>query len=173
MPKPLSLTKASYKPIAAKLFYRLKAASDVFTQAVNNEGIIKATRVEAKGGEIYLLGFGGDVENTGTLTASSETTSVSAGKIEITGRNIKTTGTITAESLDADGGVVTLEAEEIAQIAEAGVISTKSEAAAGGTIHLFGDKVGMFDQSTLEASGAAGGGEILVVAIIKAVVLID
>src|SRR3989338_7859860 len=147
---------------SGKVILSAKAASDVFTQAVNNEGIVKATRIEEKGGEIYLMGFGGDVENNGTLTASSETKSVSAGKIEITGKNIKTTGTITAESIDADGGVVTIEAEEIAQVAETGSISTKSEEATGGAIHLFGDKVGMFDQFVLEASGATGGGEILV-----------
>jgi filamentous hemagglutinin family protein len=43
------------------------AAQDVFTNVVNNEGIIKAGRIENKGGVIRLVGIGGTTRNSGTI----------------------------------------------------------------------------------------------------------
>ena len=47
------------------------AAQDVFSKVVNNDGIVKAGRIENEGGVIRLVGIGGPVSNNGTLDASS------------------------------------------------------------------------------------------------------
>ena len=50
-----------------------KAAQDVFSQVVNNSGVISAGRIEKQDGEIKLIagGAGSSVLNTGTLDTSS------------------------------------------------------------------------------------------------------
>jgi len=86
-----------------------KAAADVFTNVVNNEGIIKAGRIENHGGVVRLVaeGAGSTTINTGTIDASSN-----------------------------DGS--------------------------GGTVHVLGDRVGLFGNSSIDVSGTTGGGEVLV-----------
>ncbi|HEX7030905.1 MAG TPA: filamentous hemagglutinin N-terminal domain-containing protein, partial [Gammaproteobacteria bacterium] len=49
-----------------------KVASDLVATAVNNEGLVRAHSIEELGGEIYLVGHGGDVANSGTLDADGE-----------------------------------------------------------------------------------------------------
>jgi len=49
-----------------------KVANDLVATAVNNEGLVRAHSVEERGGEIYLVGHGGDVINSGTLDADGE-----------------------------------------------------------------------------------------------------
>ncbi len=86
-----------------------RAAQDVFTNVVNNEGIVRAGRIENSGGVIRLVAGGnkGTVINTGTLDASSEN------------------GT-------------------------------------GGAVHVLGDRVGLFEGSSINVSGSDGGGTVLV-----------
>ncbi|MDI6795386.1 MAG: filamentous hemagglutinin N-terminal domain-containing protein, partial [Desulfatibacillaceae bacterium] len=85
----------------AKVVMTAKAARDIFSSVVNNEGMIEATRVEVgAGGEIQLLGGSqGDVVNFGTLKATGDNASV-----QVAGERIGNAGLI-----QADGGSVKLD----------------------------------------------------------------
>jgi filamentous hemagglutinin family protein len=77
-----------------------RAAQDVYTQAINNEGLIQARRIENEGGVIRLSGGAGTTINTGTLDASGDAAS-DGGSIHVTGNYVGLAGDAT---LTADGG---------------------------------------------------------------------
>jgi len=112
------------------------AAKDIFTNVVNNSGMIGAAKIENKGGVIKLVASGSSnsLINTGTLDASS----------------------------DSDGGTIEIYATDTAIISEDSLITAASSSANGGLIQITGDKVGLFDTATIDASGSTGGGEILI-----------
>ncbi|HLU62127.1 MAG TPA: filamentous hemagglutinin N-terminal domain-containing protein, partial [Gammaproteobacteria bacterium] len=47
-----------------------EVANDVFAQVVNNQGVIAAGDVVTENGRVFLVGVGGDVVNSGEITAS-------------------------------------------------------------------------------------------------------
>ncbi|MDX1443591.1 MAG: filamentous hemagglutinin N-terminal domain-containing protein, partial [Gammaproteobacteria bacterium] len=49
-----------------------RVANEVTSTVVNNEGTVRARAIENRGGDIWLVGHGGNVENSGTLDASGE-----------------------------------------------------------------------------------------------------
>ena len=241
-----------------------RAARDVFTQVVNNSGVIGAGRVESNGGVIRLVaeGPGNSLLNTGTLNAASEkgaggTVKLKAegkvavsgkaritaasrtgngGRIDIRGADVAVSDSalITAASgvgqgqagdalLNVDssfrwnddgggnaggggaindsegadskglaankkprhsseswnpgktthsgpgrndlsglaGGTIHIKAKNKAVVSGSAQITAVSEAGKGGHIQITGDKVGLMGLARLDASGAAGGGEIL------------
>ena len=85
------------------------AARDVFTNVVNNEGVIRAGRIDNTGGVVRLVGLGGNT--------------IHSGSIDVSGQDAVSTG---------------------------------------GTVHVLGDNVGLFDDASIDASGATGGGTVLV-----------
>ena len=101
------------------------AAKDVFSKVVNNEGIIKAGRVENKGGQIRLvaMGAGSSVINTGTLNVS---------------------GT------NGDGGTIQLQSDDTTIVSGNSVIDASSSDAKGGTVQVLGNKVGLFDNASVD-----------------------
>ena len=54
-----------------KIVIEASVAQDIFTQAVNNTGIIRATKIENVGGVIRLSGSGGDTRNNGEISAAN------------------------------------------------------------------------------------------------------
>ncbi|MGM0477458.1 MAG: filamentous hemagglutinin N-terminal domain-containing protein, partial [Pseudomonadota bacterium] len=119
---------------------RGRVARDLFDHVVNNEGVVRAGRIENEGGTIRLTGSGGaedSVVNTGRLDAS-------------------------AADADSDGGRIELESDGTTLVAGDGALDVSSEGGEGGTIHVLGENVGLFDSADLDASGATGGGTILV-----------
>nr|VFK56834.1 MAG: filamentous hemagglutinin family N-terminal domain-containing protein [Candidatus Kentron sp. TUN] len=76
-----------------------RAAQDVFTNVVNNRGIIQAQGIENVGGAIRLVGdANGATINSGTLDASGD--EGNGGRIEVLGDEIKLTA---GAKLDASG----------------------------------------------------------------------
>ncbi|MCD9458349.1 beta strand repeat-containing protein, partial [Marinibactrum halimedae] len=110
-----------------------RVSANLFSQAVNNTGIVRATGIDTSGGAITLGGFGGDVITTGTLDASSEGV-LAGGDITIEG-----------DTAIVDGDVL-----------------VDSVAGQGGTVNVLGDNVGVFNQGNIDASGDTGGGEVLI-----------
>jgi hypothetical protein len=60
-------------------------ARDVFTNVVNNDGIIHAQRIDNTGGVIRLVGEGGETVNTGILDASGVGNS-GGGEVQLLGQ---------------------------------------------------------------------------------------
>ncbi|MCW8830719.1 MAG: filamentous hemagglutinin N-terminal domain-containing protein, partial [Gammaproteobacteria bacterium] len=135
-----------------------QVARDVFTNVVNNTGIIKATRVINEGGVIMLAGPSGDISNSGTLDVSG----AEAGEIVVTAENIAHSGLIDASATEGDGGSVTLQSSNDTFLQGQSLISASADNGVGGTVHVLGNRVGLFDQSSIDASGLTGGGEILI-----------
>ncbi|MCP4043325.1 MAG: hypothetical protein GY731_15445, partial [Gammaproteobacteria bacterium] len=140
-----------------------KVARDVFGQVVNNSGIIKAGKVEKKGGKVFLSGIGGPVVNSGEIDVSATTAGEDGGEVSITGESIDQYGTITADAASGDGGSIELISADTTILGGGSVTSARSESdGKGGIVHALGDKVGLFDNAVVEVSGDQGGGEILV-----------
>ncbi|MCP3866735.1 MAG: filamentous hemagglutinin N-terminal domain-containing protein, partial [Gammaproteobacteria bacterium] len=134
-------------------------ARDIFSQVVNNEGVIRAGRIDNSGGVIRLTGTGGPVANSGLLDASG----TEGGSVSIRGDSIEHSGSISVDAGDGSGGRVELIASDTSIVSGNGTISASSASGgAGGSIHVLGDKVGLFEQASLDASGASGGGEVLI-----------
>lgn len=86
-----------------------RAARNVYANVVNNDGLIQANSISNKGGVIRLEGIGGNIINTGDLSATGY-----------------------------------------------------DERQTGGEVSLMGDRVGVFGNATIDASGSNGGGKIFI-----------
>ena len=60
-----------------------RAAQDVFSEVVNNGGLIRAGRVDDSGGVVRLLGSGGAVVTTGDIDATGVAASDAGGRVEL------------------------------------------------------------------------------------------
>ena len=76
---------------------------------------------------------------------------------------LRHSGEIRAVSASVDAsGRVTLAAQKDAIVAGNSLISVDNSTGRGGRVEITGERVGLFDNATVSARGAAGGGEILV-----------
>ncbi len=82
------------------------ATRNVYNNLVNNSGLVSATRIDASGGDIRLVGSGpGGVVNTGTLDVSGNAAGVTGGTVAVTGSTVHVDGTIDASG-PAGGGEI-------------------------------------------------------------------
>ena len=81
------------------------AAQDVYTRAINNEGLIQARRIENRGGVVRLTGNSGNVVSSGSIDATGQ--GGDGGSIDVTGANVRlASGASVDVSGDMSGGVV-------------------------------------------------------------------
>ncbi|NKB37752.1 MAG: filamentous hemagglutinin N-terminal domain-containing protein [Gammaproteobacteria bacterium] len=113
------------------------AAKDVFSNVVNNSGIVRAGRIENKGGQIRLVATGSSnsLINTGTLDASGS---------------------------DGDGGSIKIYADDTTLVSGDSAITVSSDSGKAGEIQILGDKVGLTDNTYINVSGRDGGGVALI-----------
>ncbi|MFC5548794.1 YDG domain-containing protein [Massilia aerilata] len=109
---------------------------DIHGGIVNQQGIVRADSVGLDAAGRVTIKALGEIQ----LGAGSETSASAAGA--------GTGGKVLVESADGDTLVQ-------------GGVSAASGAGAGGQIHLLGKNVGVYGQALVDASGAAGGGEVL------------
>ncbi len=112
-----------------------QVARDVFSNVVNNSGVIRASRIVDEGGVVRLMAEGSSITSSGVIDVSSTST---------------------------HGGQIVLQSDADTLITGDGVLDASSTRAHGGEIQLLGNRVGLFDNAQLDASGALGGGEILI-----------
>ncbi len=138
------------------------ALDGVFRNAINNSGVVKAGRVENRGGKVMLVGMGpgASVLNTGQVNASAATATDAGGVIEVRAANIINDGAIVADGADGNGGNVVVESSDTTL--SSGLISAASDGGQGGQIKVLGDRVGLVGSAAVDASGGQGGGEVLV-----------
>lgn len=123
-----------------------KAADQLLSSLVNNDGVIQARSVSTRHGVIRLEGD--NLANLGTLDASGEL----GGRITLTGQGIVQAGTLHA---DGDGGAVTVDAAHLALQTASGQV-TANGLAQGGTIRFSGSDSALVS-GDLSASGQLGG----------------
>lgn len=121
----------------------------------------------------YLTLIARDIDNRGALTASSGSVidliaatgvqlaagsdAVAAISAVAENARISHSGTITS-----DGGTVRLQAGELGEITQSGSIDVSSADGEGGSVQVLANTVSLTDGAAIDASGATGGGEILV-----------
>lgn len=135
-------------------------SQDIFSQAVNAEGLNAKTSVVIHEDGSFTLGAGADVVNTGTISTSSDTTD--AGQIVVLGENVNSSGAILAKSKTANAaGNIEIHSRDTTLLTEQSHTSaTNDGAGSGGQIKILGDRVGVLDQSQINTSGTKGGGDI-------------
>lgn len=135
-------------------------SQDIFSQAVNSDGLNAKTSVVMHEDGSFTLGAGADVINTGTLNTSSNTSD--AGQIVVLGENINNSGAILANNKSANAaGNIEIHSRDTTLVTEQSQISATNDGAGrGGQIKILGDRVGVLDQSHIDASGINGGGDI-------------
>lgn len=133
--------------------------SDLYTQAVNNQGIIEATSLEVGEGYIELSGNGGDVVNSGVLDASGAG-DLNGGTVKLVAGNIDNSGTIDVSG--AEGGSVYQQAQTILRHSGNSVVDASGRNGVGGTVEMYGERVGLLDSTRVTVSGESGGGTLLV-----------
>ncbi|MFC5302124.1 beta strand repeat-containing protein [Azospira restricta] len=153
-------------------------------QAPNGEVVLAAGRsVElidsGTPGVKVAVSAGGEALNVGQLLAES-------GRIGMVGAIVRQQGTASTASLVREGGRIFLKATQSAELATgsttradgtqggsitvdggglttvAGSISATGNTSGGGRVELLGDRVGLFAGADIDASGATGGGTVLV-----------
>ncbi|MDH5710506.1 MAG: filamentous hemagglutinin N-terminal domain-containing protein, partial [Gammaproteobacteria bacterium] len=135
-----------------------QVARGVFTNVVNNSGVIKATRVLNEGGVVMLTGSASNINNSGTLDVSGN----EAGDVIVNAENITHTGLIDASANNGNAGNITLQSSADTFLQGQSVIAAQADNGTGGTVNVLGNRVGLFDQSSINVSGVTGGGVVLI-----------
>ena len=140
---------------------RLEAAvaKAVFDHAINNEGVIRAARIDRDGGRVTLAGAGAEVRNAGLIDASGE---AAGGEVTL-GADVGVTqaGTVRADGGDA-GGRVRIESDGLTVLGADSSTSATAGAGTGGSVLVLGDSVALLGGAVVDASGDLGGGSVLV-----------
>jgi len=145
----------------------LEAKGSYLPMAIKNTGVIEATGLVENGdGSVTLTGGEGDILNTGVVAAlqrSLDGQRETGGSIMMTAKNVTSDigSLITASGKDG-GGVVKLRSADTTILRGSIEVVGASESAKGGKVQLLGERVGMFESAKVDASGGAGGGEVLV-----------
>ncbi len=107
-------------------------------------------------------GVTGNVTTT-TTTTSTTSNSNNTGRIVLVGENVTSSGTLKADNTNGNGGEIELHSQDTTLLTQNSITSARSEAnGTGGVVKVLGDKVGLFDQATVDVSGANGGGTALI-----------
>ena len=136
------------------------SAAAIDTLITNNQAI------RAEGGAILLTAAGaeavtrGVINNSGVLEASSLTSD--GGRIVLTAGNDINLGAGSTVAVDGKkGGEITVQARTGTLLAD-GSLAARGAAGKGGDIQLLGHQVGLVNAAQVDASGAMGGGTVLV-----------
>ncbi len=128
--------------------------------------ITNSQAIRAEGGAILLTAAGAEavtrsaINNTGVLEAGSLT--LGGGRIVLTAGNDINLGAGSTVAVDGKkGGEITVQAQSGALLAD-GQITARGASGAGGVVKLLGRQVGLVNAALVNASGATGGGKVLV-----------
>ena len=136
-------------------------SEDIFSNAVNNADMNRTSSVVVHDDGSFTLGAGADVINTGDIDTSVATGA--AGQVVVLGNNVTSSGTITANTGAGTAGAIELHSTDTTLVTETGNVSAQAATqGVGGDIKILGNKVGLLDNAEVNASGASGGGQVLI-----------
>lgn len=159
---PAVLNSGEINAQGGRVLLTASVSQDVFSQAVNSGELSQATSVVVNEDGTFTLGGGADVVNTGVVDVSTTALNQNAGQIVLLGENVTSSGIILADAGNADGGNIELHATDTSLLTENSITSAKSiNNGKGGSVKVLGNNVGLFDTSKVDASGANGGGQVL------------
>lgn len=143
-----------------KILLTASASRDVFSQAVNAGGFKRDASVVVHDDGSFTLGGGANLVNSGELNVSSS--DQDAGAVVLLGENISQSGQISA---DANGsgaaGFIEVQAKDLNLQSENAKLSAVAKVQGqGGDIKVLGSRVGVLDQTVIDARGANGGGSV-------------
>ena len=155
------INNGSINAEGGRVLLSASVSEDIFSNAVNNGGMNKESSVVMHEDGSFTLGAGADVINTGDISVS--TTEGNAGQVVALGENITHSGSISANNSKGTGGSVELHSTDTTLLTKNSTVSAQSNVQGkGGDVKVLGNKVGLFDQAEVNASGANGGGQVLV-----------
>ncbi|MCK5875139.1 MAG: filamentous hemagglutinin N-terminal domain-containing protein, partial [Alcanivoracaceae bacterium] len=117
-----------------RVYMTASAAGDLAATVVNNDGVIEATGVEERDGQVFLTASGGSLNHSGAIDVS---------------------GT------QGDGGNVVIDSDATTLVSGS-IQATSGALGQGGSVQVLGDQVGIDNGAVIDASGVNGGGQILV-----------
>lgn len=159
---PALINSGEINAESGRVLLTASVSRDVFSQAVNTGNIEQATSVLVNEDGSFSLGGGADVLNNGVINVSSIENN-NAGDVVIIGENITHTGIIRADVNSGNAGNIELHAKNKTELREDALISAQARASgSGGDVKVLGDKIGLFDNAQINASGANAGGRVLV-----------
>lgn len=161
--KEAVINNGDIKASGGRVLLTASTSQDVFSQAVNTNQLAQAKSVVVHEDGSFTLGDGADVLNRGSIDVSSETNIQDSARIVLIGENITSSGEIKADVANGNAGEIELHAKDKTLLTENSLTSAQAHNfGKGGLIKILGDKVGLFDQSEVNATGANGGGEVLI-----------
>jgi fibronectin-binding autotransporter adhesin len=158
------------------IIFSAQAVDRVQAGVINNSGRIEATGMQQRGGRI-VLEASDQVELSGRIDASATDDASQGGEIRVQAAQITTTDAV-LDTSGGQGGNIVLNAGAPApdspsapqaapvpgKVALNGStqLNSRGRRGKGGTITLLGDDLALNDTTALDASGATGGGTVLV-----------
>ncbi len=163
----------------------LKASGgNPYALAINNTGMVRATKFQNRGGKLYLSASGGRIVNSGSLRASSsatirhtgesggveiggavtarDETTGNGGTVEISGPNVTLLPGSSVSASGNEGGQVAIRATVVGGQAKIdGSVTASASAGDGGIVTVTGDTIQAGATGKIEANGARDGGLIL------------
>lgn len=162
----------------------LKAHGNVYALAIKNDGLVRASGYNFRGGRLTLsAGSQGRIVNTGNLTARNADGSggqiqVSGGRVQIASGTVDAAGdpgqvggsvSLAGSDVSVDsgasvrvggstGGSVRISGAETTTVG--GSVDAVGTSGAGGNVVVEGREVAMAATSSIDASGATGGGSV-------------
>ena len=136
-----------------------EAASGLVEDVVRHSGRIAADSTAERPGAVALRGVGGAVAVDGAISAQGGAV-LAGGGLDIAAPTIRIGGELRVDG--ARGGSARVQAT--GAMTQTGAVSARGAApdGRGGRVALFGERVVLSDQARVDASGAAGGGTILI-----------
>lgn len=128
------------------------AAQGIVANTINLSKAPEATHAYVRGGTIVLNAGGGSVKVAGDVSAKQ-------GRIEVKGRDILIDDARILSGAGTEGRMIHIESEGLLTLSNSKLLASSD--LFGGQIRLLGDTV-VISNSTAEANGAFGGGDILV-----------
>ena len=154
--------------IQARLGQVALAGAKTFTLDFNGDGLLQFDVGSAVGE--WPRGADGMpvnalVSNPGTILADGGVVALTArAASDVVDRVINMDGLVQARAVNVKGGTIILSGGDEGIVGVAGTLDASGLEAGqvGGTVKVLGEKVGLFDGARVDASGSAGGGEVLV-----------